>query len=160
MVPEVYHSSLWRSRTQRDGTKWQRWELSDCAVRPRPGRSCQTPLPDVRLSCLDKAVEAKWRHPATRRALHISLFSALAAISQQSEPLDVGSDFGILKQIKMKNELCQGRLRVRRRPAKKQFNISVLSNLLGILSPRKNHVWNTLTDKCALFHMEIYRERG
>lgn len=114
-VPEVCHSSLWKSglvqhKENFDGTKWQGWELSGYAVWPRLGCSCQTLLPAVRLACLDSLFKAKWLHPATRQAPHISLFSALAVISQQSEPLDVGSDFGILKQIKMKNERCQGRL--------------------------------------------------
>lgn len=84
-------------------TRRQSWELSGCTVWPRLGCSCQTLLAAVRLSCLDSVFKAKWLH---RRALHISRFFAWA----QSKPLDVGSDFGILKQIKMKNELCQGRL--------------------------------------------------
>lgn len=163
MIPEVCHSSLWRScpvqyKENYDGTKWQGWELSGSAVWPRLGSSCQILLPTVRLCCLDSLFKAKWLHPT----IHTSLFSDLPDISQQSKPLNVGSDFGILKQIKIKNELCQGRL-VLRRLEKKHLISQSFTSFQPTLhhEPRKTRfsVWNTLvvTDKYALFWRFIAR---
>lgn len=57
-------------------------------------------------------------------------------MSQQSKSLNVGSDFGILKQIKIKNELCQGRL-VLRRLEKKHLISQSFTSLLYTMSPEK-----------------------